>query len=206
MRLALPGIPSELSFLTKPGGSARTEPIDVRPTRRYRHNPPGVVRYRSPVAVDSAPGYAAQLCRFMPEFNRSGTIARGLLGAAVGGCLGYFAFFWIASQGFYALIIPPGLLGYAAGLFARRRSTLLAYFCGAAGLLLSLFTEWRFAPFFADDSLLYFIAHIHRLKPLTLIMLALGTFFSYRLALGRDPESRVARPDRELVDNPQTRR
>ena len=125
----------------------------------------------------------------MSEPIRPGTIAAGLLGAAVGGCLGYFAFFWIARQGFYALIIPPGLLGFTAGLCARRRSTALAWICGGAGLMLGLFTEWRFAPFVADGSLLYFIAHIHTLKPLTLIMLALGAFFSYRLALGRGRES-----------------
>ena len=123
---------------------------------------------------------------------RPGTIASGLLGAAVGGCLGYFIFFWIARQGFYALIIPPGLLGFTAGLFARRRSTTLASICGIAGLALGLFTEWKFDPFPADGSLLYFITHIHARNPLTLIMLALGAFFSYRLALGRDPESRAA--------------
>lgn len=125
----------------------------------------------------------------MSDPIRPATITSGLLGAAVGGCLGYFAFFWIARQGFYALILPPGLLGFSAGLCARRRSIPLASICGVAGLALGLFTEWQFAPFLADSSLLYFITHIHTLKPLTLIMLALGAFFSYRLALGRDRES-----------------
>lgn len=114
------------------------------------------------------------------------TIALGLLGAAIGGFLGYLAFFWIAQQGFYALILPAGLLGLGAGLCARGRSVPLAVLCGVAGLALGLFTEWRFAPFKADDSLLYFLTHVHALKPLTLIMLALGTFFGYRLALGFD--------------------
>lgn len=114
------------------------------------------------------------------------TIATGLLGAALGGSLGYQAFFWIADQGYYALVVPPGLLGLAAGMAARRRSTTLAAICGVAGLALGLFTEWRFAPFNADVGLLYFLAHIHHLRPLTLILLAVGTFISYRLALGRD--------------------
>ena len=118
------------------------------------------------------------------------TIALGLLGAAVGGAVGYFAFFWIARQGFYALILPPGLMGFTAGFCARRRSTPLALVCGVAGLALGLFTEWRFAPFVADSSLLYFITHIHALKPITMLMLALGAFLSYRLALGRDSNSK----------------
>jgi hypothetical protein len=111
-------------------------------------------------------------------------IAFGLLGAAAGGCLGYFIFFWIARQGLYALLIPPTSLGLVAGLCARNRSSILALICGIAGLALALFTEWRFAPFIADASLGYFITHLHQLKPLTLIMLALGTVISYRLALG----------------------
>ena len=126
----------------------------------------------------------------MPESLRLQTIALGLLGAVVGGAIGYFAFFWIARQGFYALILPPGLMGFTAGLFARRRSTPLALVCAVAGLALGLFTEWRFAPFIADSSLLYFITHIHALKPITMLMLAIGAFLSYRLALVRDSNSK----------------
>jgi hypothetical protein len=111
-------------------------------------------------------------------------IALGLIGAAAGGFLGYFAFFWIARQGLYALLVPPALMGLVAGLCAWDRSSILAIICGIAGLALGLFTEWRFAPFIADSSLGYFITHVHQLRPLTLIMLAVGPVLSYRLALG----------------------
>jgi hypothetical protein len=133
----------------------------------------------------------------MNESNHIRTIALGLLGAIAGGCLGYLVFFWIAQQGFYALALPPALLGLAAGLCARRRSRILAVICGVAGLVLGLFTEWRFAPFVADASLLYFIAHIYSLRPLTLFMVALGAILSYRLALGWDsrPRALPARAD-----------
>lgn len=110
----------------------------------------------------------------------------GLLGAVIGGCVGYFAFFWISRQGFYALALPTAFVGLGAGLCARRRSSLLATICGIAGFALGLFTEWRFAPFIADNSLTYFLTHLHLLRPLTWIMLAIGAFLSYRLALGRD--------------------
>jgi hypothetical protein len=112
-------------------------------------------------------------------------MARGLIGAAVGGTLGYFAFFWMARHGFYALVLPAALLGLGAGLCARVRSTPLGVVCGVAGLVLGLFTEWRFAPFVADSSLSYFITHIHRLRPITLIMLGVGAGLSYWLGLGR---------------------
>ena len=131
----------------------------------------------------------------LPEPLRLRTVALGLLGAVIGGAVGYFAFFWIARQGLYALILPPALLGFTAGVCARRRSTPLALVCGLAGLALGLFVEWRFAPFVADSSLLYFMTHIHTLKPITMLMLALGAFLSYRLALGRDSNSKSTAAD-----------
>jgi hypothetical protein len=106
--------------------------------------------------------------------------------------VGYFSFFWISGQGFYALALPAAFVGLGAGLCARHRSSLLAIICSVAGLALGLFTEWRFAPFVADNSLSYFLGHLHLLRPLTWIMLALGAFLSYRLALGRDGKPAAA--------------
>ena len=122
----------------------------------------------------------------MSESSQSQTLLLGLLGAVAGGCAGYFAFFWIAHQGFYALVLPGGLLGIAAGLCTRRRCPPLAAICGVASLLLGLFTEWRFGPFVADSSLPYFLTHFYDLKPMTLIMIALGAVVSYSAALGRN--------------------
>lgn len=113
-------------------------------------------------------------------------VVLGLVGAAIGGVAGFYAFQWILSQHLYALIIPPALLGLTAGCCARGRSVPLAIFCGFAGLGLALFTEWKFFPFKDDGSFPYFLAHISSLKPLTLIMIVIGTIASYRLALGMD--------------------
>ena len=128
----------------------------------------------------------------MNESRQPKTIALGLLGAAIGGTVGYFAFFWIASQGFYAIIIPPVLLGLTAGYLARRRSIPLAIICAVAGLALGLYTEWRYLPFAKDDSLLYFITHVHQKPPIKLLLLALGVFMCYRFALGVDRKSEVS--------------
>lgn len=122
----------------------------------------------------------------MNDASAPQTIALGLFGAAVGGCLGYFAFKWIASQGFYALMLPPGLLGIGAGLASPRRSRPLAIICAVAGFALTLFTEWRHVPFISDKSFGYFLTHVHQLQPVTLIMIAVGTYLAYSLALGRE--------------------
>ncbi len=118
-------------------------------------------------------------------------MALGVLGAAVGGYVGYQLFVWILSQGLYAIILPPSLLGLGAGLLARRRLMPLAVLCGLAGLWLGLFVEWKTFPFIADGSWQYFLTHVYQLKPISLIMIALGAFFSYRLALGSDRQSVV---------------
>jgi hypothetical protein len=56
-----------------------------------------------------------------------------LIGAVAGGLVGYFGFLWIARQGFYALVLPGGLLGVGASLFPNR-STALCIVCGLLAL------------------------------------------------------------------------
>jgi hypothetical protein len=101
-----------------------------------------------------------------------------LLGAVVGGTLGYFGFFWIARQGFYAMILPGGLIGIGAGV-VRNYSVWVAVVCGLLALALGLFTEFRFAPFVADETFSFFMAHVHQLSPVTLLMIAAGAFIGF---------------------------
>lgn len=120
----------------------------------------------------------------MNDTNQARTIALGIVGAAVGGVAGYFLFYWILRQGFYAILVPPVFLGLGAALLARRRSLILACICGVAGLGLAIFTEWSAAPFVADPSLGYFLTHLQDLPPVKLVMYLLGAIVSFRLGLG----------------------
>jgi hypothetical protein len=101
-------------------------------------------------------------------------VALGLLGAAIGGALGYVAFCWLLRQGFYALMLPGVFLGLGCGLALKRRSLPLAMVCGLAALVLGIFAEWKNRPFVKDDSFGYFIGHLQDLQPFTLLLLALG--------------------------------
>jgi hypothetical protein len=103
----------------------------------------------------------------------------GLVGAVVGGWLGYIAFKWIWAQGFYALVVPGGLLGLGCGIAARHPSTIRGILCGVAALALGLYTEWTFYPFRDDDSFSYLVLHAHQLKWVTLLMVALGGIVAY---------------------------
>jgi hypothetical protein len=103
----------------------------------------------------------------------------GLVGAMVGGALGFYTFDWLRGQGFYGLMIPGALLGLGCSLLAQHRSTARGIICGLAALALGLYTEWRFWPFIADPSLSYFLKNVGSLKPVTLLMLGVGALIAF---------------------------
>lgn len=109
----------------------------------------------------------------------------GLVGGAAGGILGYFLFFLIARQGFYAIALPGALVGLGCGAMSGRSSTVLGIVSAVAGLLLGIVTEWRFAPFIADKSLLYFVKHLHTLPSVTQILILAGVFLAFWFGRGR---------------------
>ncbi len=111
-----------------------------------------------------------------------------LLGAVAGGVLGHVVFNWFVDQGFYALVIPGGLVGLGAGII-KPRSSWLAVASGLLALGAGLVTEWRFAPFLADESLPYFLAHLHQLKPITQLMIAIGGVIGFWVPFRRSRDT-----------------
>ena len=116
---------------------------------------------------------------------RHTSLLLGVLGAGLGGLVGYFAFGWLARQGLYAVALPGAFLGLGCGWLIRERSLLLSVICGLAALGLGIFSEWSYMPFIADGSFRYFMAHLHLLPPIKLIMLSLGGVFGFWFSLGR---------------------
>lgn len=110
----------------------------------------------------------------------------GALGGLIGGAAGYFLFGWIWGWGFYGIMIPGAAIGLGVGWCSGEHSTALGVLATVAGLGLGLFTEWSFRPFIADASLAFFLANLHRLSPVTMIMLGLGAFFAYWFGQGRE--------------------
>jgi len=112
--------------------------------------------------------------------------AMGLLGAALGGGLGFWLFVVIVRQGFYAIVLPGALLGLGCGILMRQRCTALGVVCAVLGLAVGILAEWYVFPFRADHSLGYFLANLHELRPFTLAMIALGGFLAFWFGRGRD--------------------
>ena len=110
---------------------------------------------------------------------------RGLTGALIGGAVGWLAFHLLLGSGLYGLALPGAAVGFGCGRLSGGHSKPLGILCCVIALLLGLLLEWQYFPFIADDSLSYFLAHIHELKPWTLLMIALGTVCGYWLGTGR---------------------
>lgn len=127
---------------------------------------------------------------------RISALLRGLAGGVFAGIIGFMIFSWILGQGFYALIVPGAAVGFGFGTAARGRCTVYGIVSAIIGLGVSLYTEWSFFPFKADPGFGYFIAHAHQLKPVSLLMIAVGTASAYWFGVGRDsfpqPRARIA--------------
>jgi hypothetical protein len=108
----------------------------------------------------------------------------GLIGAAIGGVVGFYAFGWLIERGFYGLVIPGAFLGLGCSLLARHTSTARGIMCAVAAVGLSLYTEWYFRQFVADPSLQYFLLHVKDLSAVTFLMTGFGALIAF--FLGRD--------------------
>jgi hypothetical protein len=113
----------------------------------------------------------------MPRYLISNFL--GLVGAILGGVVGFYTFSWLWNHAFYGLMIPGAFLGLGCSLLARHVSTVRGVFCGLAALGLSLFTEWWFSPFKADPSFPYFLMHVKDLSPVTFLMIGVGSLIAF---------------------------
>ena len=132
----------------------------------------------------------------MTQTQRITSFALGAIGALIGSVIGYYIFLWIAGQGFYGLAIPGAFVGVGAGICIRHRSWIFAGGCGVWGALVGIFTEWKFAPFTADQSFGYFIRNLGDLTPITKIMFVIGAALAFWFGLGGIRTARQAMKER----------
>jgi hypothetical protein len=109
-----------------------------------------------------------------------------LIGGIIGGVLGYYLFFIMTRQGLYPMVVPGALVGLGCGALSGTKSNAIGAVCALSAVMLGLFIEWQFAPFMNDRSFGYFLTHIHKLKSMTLIMIAIGGVFGFWFGRGRE--------------------
>lgn len=112
-------------------------------------------------------------------------MAAGIFGGIAGACVGYYLFRLLATQGFYALVLPGALAGIGCGSLSRHRSVLLGAISAIIGLSAGIYSEWRQYPFMEDDSFNYFIMNLHQLRPFTLLLMVAGGILAFWFGMGR---------------------
>ena len=121
----------------------------------------------------------------MTPTNEDATVVlRGMAGAAIGAVVGWFAVGWLIGEGFYGLALPGALVGLICGALSGGASLVNAILCAIIAVGLGVALEWRHFPFVADESFGYFVAHLHQLKGMTWLMLALGAVFAFWFGRG----------------------
>lgn len=113
------------------------------------------------------------------------SLLKGVLGAIVGGTIGYYLFVWGVRQGFYALALPGALVGIGCGYLSGIRSVPLGVLCALSAVGLGLFCQWH--EFTGDGiSLTEFLSEVANLRSMTKLMLVMGGLFGFWFGLGRE--------------------
>ena len=108
----------------------------------------------------------------------------GLVGALVGGGVGFVLFRWIAGQGFYAPFVVGGVAGLGCLLLARHVSIGRGVAVGILAVVMEVLAEWAVFPFARDNSLGFFLRNVPALPPIKLVLIGVGGLIAGWL--GRD--------------------
>ncbi len=101
----------------------------------------------------------------------------GLVGAIIGGVLGFYTFLWLLKQGYYGLIIPGAFLGLGCSLLASHRSVVRGILCGVAAFALSQFADWYCT--ITNASFVDFVRDGKTLTPVTMLMTGVATIVAF---------------------------
>ncbi len=128
---------------------------------------------------------AGQQIKSMMTVSSASAWGGGIIGAAIGGAAGFYAFKWLLTQGYYGLALPAILLAIGFAIGARKSMISGGVFCAVAGLMLMIFSEWSTSPFVKDESLGYFLKNLTDLQSVTKIFIAVGTVVAFWFGRGR---------------------
>ena len=124
-----------------------------------------------------------EIRRAMSPNPASGWI-RGIIGAIVGGAIGFVLFKWLWSQGFYAGMLPGGFIGAGFGIgAARQMGWAAAIACAIVALVFGCWADA--ATNETAQTLMEYVGDYARIPDINKIMIALGTLASGWFARGR---------------------
>jgi len=87
----------------------------------------------------------------LAKSNMAMRIPLGILGALLGGVVGFFLFRFLHGQGLYFMVLPGVMVGLGCGLAARSRSFVFSIIAMAIAIPVAIFCEWKTDVFLCDD-------------------------------------------------------
>lgn len=106
-------------------------------------------------------------------------IGLAVVGAILGGALGFFATGWLARQGLYSVLLPGAFIGLGTLLGRGYRGAALPFLLGPLGGVAVYLAEWHYFPFIKDGSLPYFLKNLASLKPITHLLAGFGGLIAF---------------------------
>ncbi|MDG1873245.1 MAG: hypothetical protein P8J27_05000 [Mariniblastus sp.] len=134
---------------------------------------------------DQQKSIAAEAIRETMLGTRFSAWNRGMLGAVIGGTIGWFVYFMLLGQGLDALMLPGTLVGLGFGLLSKRTMMSAGWVCAVLGLALMLCCEWKSLLAFKDKPLMEFLSNLPELNTGSKIMLGFGTLMAFWFGRGR---------------------
>jgi hypothetical protein len=126
----------------------------------------------------------------------------GLVGAALGGVLGFYLYKWIVTQGLVGGMIPGAFLGLGCSLLAQHASVARGVVCGIAGLVLGFFADWY--TNLTNETFWEYLKDVKSVNQVYLLMIVLGAVIAFWL--GKDAgymgRSRIKQPSNAPVSPP----
>ena len=110
--------------------------------------------------------------------------AKGMVGGAVGGWIGFFACQWMADQEFYTVVLPGAFVGLGFAFAARKKHLLFGIVSAIMGLLAGLITQWK--VYSNEPSFFKLVGELKDYSLVTWILLGLGVALAFSFGLGRD--------------------
>ena len=110
--------------------------------------------------------------------------ALGVVGAVIGGTVGWFVFSMLYGEGYYALALPGALVGFGFAKLSGIRSVAAGVFCAIVAAGLMFMCEWNFRFFTDDPSFGYFVRNVHELSSATFLMFFLGVAMAFWFGKG----------------------
>ncbi len=119
---------------------------------------------------------------------------RGTIGAFVGAAIGILVYWFLLRNNVQAPILVPGVTGVVAGLAGAKRDVKMGLITAVIAIPATILPDAIWLPFTMDESIGYFLPHLHKLNPIRigpislpmLLVYAIGIGLAFWFGMGRD--------------------